>query len=544
MLKKFNIVEDKIHFLLDFNDKEWRQQNLNKVMWKPKQKIFVCPASTHNLLRLMNEFMGERYHHKLYEPVKCESYLTVKPLPLWEHQERIKEFILSKRNCIISAEMRTGKTRATMEAIREWFNRQDHLNSPTTRVVWWVAPKSATRGLKMEIKKLYPNGAEFETIPITYEQFQKVYHKELVPPVVVFDEVHKLKTMTSNRAKTALFVWQDLEDKYGESFLLVGLSGTPAPKDPTDWLGILSVIVPAFVPYPNQRVMLEDLANCIPLEVQPNVFIPQVQSWKQDKIEQFKKDYLDYVSLSIFKKDVMSLPDIVHQMVKLPPSKKTLKALQFLKTTTKTKVQLLNRIAQVSDGFLYSEDYDEETDMTTVKPSYFATPKVPQLISDLRDMKEQGTHRTTIFAGYTASIDKIVETVLSCGWKVLRMDGRGYRFFNSKYDSHNNGEDYLFEFDGSMTTNRDHIAVVGHPKSIATGLELSACPVMIYYSHTNDGESEFQSVARGHSINMNMAKGLTIKHYIHCPIDQIIINKLVNKSELQSITMGELLSYI
>ena len=63
---------------------------------------------------------------------------------------------------------------------------------------------------------------------------------------------------------------------------------------------------------------------------------------------------------------------------------------------------------------------------------------------------------------------------------------------------------------------------------------------MIYYSHTDDGEAELQSIERAHSNNMDKVKGLTIKHYIHLSIDKLVALSIKNKKKLQSISMGDI----
>lgn len=551
--------------------KKWRWEHLHDCKWDNRLKLFKVELSAHNLLAILKVVSNHREYDHLFElnsndvrkylesdlPVPI-SYSRPYPLPLWRHQELIKWWILDKRNCLVSAEMRTGKSRSTLEACREWLT----LNPDVPQEIWWIAPKSAIQGLYREVSKLYEVGlrnkgkiqvnnkyGNFSIQPITYEQMQKVYHPDLIPPIVIFDEIHKLKTHNSNRGKLATDFYLQMSERYKE-FLLVGLSGTPAPKDPLDWFNQLRVVAPYLIHHGHVNGLMEDLANTKGMETPTGFIIPEIVSWKHQRVADFTEKILDFIRLPLFKKETLKLPDKKHEMVNLPLLPSAKKAMRFLKTTCTTKIELLNKLAQISDGFLYDYDIDEVNAKKVRKTNRVKTPKEGQLIKDLIDVttlceESDLPVRVAVLGSFKETIDIITDICLDQGFSVLRIDGRGYSFLTPSSKINKDANKMLNQFDNSNELDKSmKMAVVGHPKSVATGLELSACPWMIYFSHTNDGESEFQSIERAHSANMNIELGLTIKHYIHLPIDELIINRLIEKKELQSTTIGELLSYL
>jgi hypothetical protein len=93
--------------------------------------------------------------------------------------------------------------------------------------------------------------------------------------------------------------------------------------------------------------------------------------------------------------------------------------------------------------------------------------------------------------------------------------------------------------DQSRNPDRRHrLVVVGHPKSVATGLELSATKAQIYYSIVTDGEGMLQSMERAHS--MNMRESLTIYFYFCMRSDELLYNAFQQKRDLLKLTMQEL----
>ena len=164
---------------------------------------------------------------------------------------------------------------------------------------------------------------------------------------------------------------------------------------------------------------------------------------------------------------------------------------------------------------------------------YLKCPKDQALKDLLEEYSEVG--RVVIYAGFKASVDKCVDICKTEGWKVIRLDGRGwFSTFNSK-DS-----DFLIrEF---QEGNSERIAFVAHPKSGGFGLTLTASPVVIHFSNGFDGEARVQANDRIHRPGMDKNRGATIIDIIHLETDELIIKNLDEKRKLEKMSMGELKS--
>ncbi len=571
MSKYYREDGDKIILNIPHQLKDHIKEYCNKPRFNWNSKTWSVANNLHNhhtLLRLIYEIEPFPLLKELQENPSLKEKIIKKeleskrvhPLPLWEHQKWIVNWILHLSCCIIAGEMRTGKTRGILEAIREWASRKGFINRVE---VWWISPKSAKKGLKGELQKLYgsipKDLLEITLVAMTYEEWQKVQTPSLCPQVLVFDEVHKIKTPTSNRGKLATEVFSCMEDKWGENnFLIIGASGTPAPNNPTDWYNQANTICPAWIPYGGIGILEQvigdtvSLGSTLPEEKKRGLTKIQlgarkVIGWNKEAVKDFQETYIEPIALTIFKDEVMDLPKKVHKMHRLRVSPKTKKAIQFIRKTAERKADIIQKSLQISDGFLYKKTYDEVTDKTGRETAYYRTPKEDRLI-DLLKEAEKVKPRVCVFGSFKATVDTIERICLEEGWNVLRIDGRGWQYTSSdgrvRFTSKEYIEDVLKEFDNSQMVMQEKMAVVGHPQSMATGLELSACPHLIYYSHTNNGEAEFQSIERAHSFNMDKELGLTIHHLIHLAVDELIIDRLVSKKSLQSITMGELKDYL
>lgn len=151
----------------------------------------------------------------------------------------------------------------------------------------------------------------------------------------------------------------------------------------------------------------------------------------------------------------------------------------------------------------------------------------------LRDILD--THdddgRLVVYAGFTASIDRIVQLLIKAGWGWIKVDGRGWSCsFNA-----NRPVQMLDEFQSSRV---DKICFVGHPGSAGMGLTLTKSSEIVFWSNDFNGESRIQAEDRAHRPGMDLNKGCTITDLVHLPTDQRIIDNLKLKKKLQDLSLG------
>lgn len=162
------------------------------------------------------------------------------------------------------------------------------------------------------------------------------------------------------------------------------------------------------------------------------------------------------------------------------------------------------------------------------------TPKTDVLIDQLELHEDIG--RLNVYAGFTASIDRIIKICHQQDWGTIRVDGRGWQGLTP------NGE-YLPDKDllaiYSDTKNKlcEKIAFVGQAGSAGVGLTLTASPTTFFYSNDFNGESRMQAEDRGHRIGMDRERGGHIVDCIHLDSDRYILENIKKKKDLARMSM-------
>lgn len=445
---------------------------------------------------------------------------------LWIHQQQMYNMVKTRHRCILAAEMRTGKTRPAL------YGAVD-IDGP----VWWVAPKKSLLSLKAEIKKI---NYDKKIYLFSYGAFRSTVQKNdypdgRLPQYVVFDECQKLKTPNSQQTKAALDLSEEMESEYRGNEYIVGLSGTPAPKNPGDWWSVCEVVRPGFIKESNRIMFERRLGVYTQRENNVGGLYWHLEKWKEDEVYKLYKRLSPLVQVHL-KKDCLDLPDKIYEIRKLEPSKMLLRVAQTIVDNEVHTLQAINKLRQLSDGFQYEYKYDEYTNAKTRSGMNFVgTPKIAQLEDDLDLHEDVG--RLIVYAGFQGSVDIITETCVNKGWTVLRCDGRGWSVFGGTYTV----DFCLSQMDRSSDDGTiPKLVFVANPESGGVGLELSSSPSIIYYSNTNKGEARMQSEDRAHSANMDVDRGLGIIDYCLLPTDYTIRDSLMKKKDLQSLSMGVL----
>jgi hypothetical protein len=271
-----------------------------------------------------------------------------------------------------------------------------------------------------------------------------------------------------------------------------------------------------------------------------------LKKWKQNELEALYRRLKPLVFVYL-KKDCLDLPPIQYEIVDLEPSKEMNRTTRLLVKGETNALSIVNKLRQLSDGFQYNYTYDEKLNKEVRgETTFVGSPKIQQLEEDLDEYEDVG--RVIVYAGFDASVQIISEKCVSKGWVVLEITGKGWNVYVPQDWRIDNGlgenpstELCLNEMDRS--TNMyiiPKLALVANPEAGGEGNEFSASPVIIYYSNTNKGASRMQSEARAHSNNMDKQRGLLVKDYCHLKTDYKIRESLLNKKDLQAITMGDL----
>jgi len=491
----------------DFETKEW-------VIKRTERNEFI-----------IKYLMGEPVYHQY-----GGTLTSLRPSSeLWYHQKKMYSHILSRKRCIIAGEMRVGKTFPTLLAIKD----------KGVKNAWWIAPKSALNGLKRELIKWH---FPYTIYLMTYDKFRRIYNgSDTVPSFIVFDECQKLKNPQSKQGRLARELASQQRKIHGDDAHIVLLSGTPSPKDPGDWWNLTEICQPGFLREGNHHILKQNLGEFekVMSEADGHSYHKLIR-WKKEEVERLHRRLQGLVEVFL-KKDCLDLPEKVYTLRAIPMSDDYKSAIEFVKNTEISTVQVLNKLRQISDGFLYQEgEYDEVSGSVARLTTYFPiNPKINQLITDLEELEDMmECPRLVVYCGFQATADKIVEACIKQGWSILKIDGRGWDTYNTPHSQ----EFCLSEMDGSLNTNTiDKLVVVAQADAASTGLEFSASNQVIYFSNSFDGAARMQSEDRPYSNNMDKKRGLEIIDYIHLPTDKLVRDNLLMKKTLQSITLGEVI---
>lgn len=167
-------------------------------------------------------------------------------------------------------------------------------------------------------------------------------------------------------------------------------------------------------------------------------------------------------------------------------------------------------------------------------PVFVSSPKEEVLREILEEHEDIG--RIGIFAGFTGSIDRVTSIVQSCGWNLIRVDGRGWM---SDMPAVKKPLDMITAFQEGQGI-YPKIAFTGQPGAGGLGLTLTASPTLVYYSNDFNGESRVQSEDRIHRIGMDVNRGAMIIDILHLPSDELVLRNLQKKRKLQEMSMGEM----
>lgn len=528
---------------------------------------------------------------------KTRTTNTGETEPIREHQLEMVLHMLLRRQCIIAGEMGTGKTLAAFEAIE----------LSLVPFVWYVAPRSALNGVKLEAKKWkLKTNVRF----MTYEELKGILKNwkpgDHPPTFLIGDESSRIKNATSQRSQAFDHLAEAMRKEYGDKCYIIEMSGSPSPKEPTDWYHQCEIACPGYlregdlfkfrstlavqsknsdiVGYTFNKVVAwrdgrtgicnvcgrapthechdltpkpdDGLWGTVSEQDRPHTYIPLTN--EVNRLYQRMKG----LALVKLKKDCLSLPDKQYRIIKLKPSLDLLRAARIVQSQSRTSIQQMTLLRELSDGFQYRDIVTKTSDCTFCGGSCIRfiegietqcmmceegksnetkrevieveSPKINYLPELLDENEEQG--RIVTYAGFTGSIDRICREMVKQKWEFIRVDGRGWV---SSIPGLTSGVQMLEEFQ-NKNSSYDRIAFVGHPGSAGMGITLTRSSMIVYYSNDFNAESRIQSEDRIHRIGMDENRGATIVDLICLPTDLKILENLRRKRELQSVTLNEI----
>ena len=346
------------------------------------RKIWSIANSMRNQFQL-KFLMGEPVYAWYDKPL-----LGIKSTrPLYQHQYEMASFGLSRHYCVFACEMGTGKTLAAIE-IMEHVKNNGGLQDDD---VWYIGPKSGVYAVSREFVKWK---CTIKPRMYTYEALVRELRNSSgsvdfsVPRFVIFDESSKIKTPTAQRSEAALYLANAVRETHDENGFVILMSGTPAPKSPSDWWHQCECACPGFLKEGNINKFKARL--CIIEERQSITggVYPHLVTWKDDENKCNKcgqlKEHPNHSTISAmngeasahpfaksvnevqylykrlhglvlvkFKKDCLDLPEKQYRIISVKPTAETLRAAKLIKANTPRAITALTLLRELSDGFQY-----------------------------------------------------------------------------------------------------------------------------------------------------------------------------------------------
>lgn len=509
-----------------------------------------------------------------YVPYDAELTLVEPRRKLYTHQTDMYRHAVTRRQCILAGQVGVGKTLAAIESL-EWaaenlgLARSDFL---------WVGPKSALHAVQLEFEKW---NSRVRPEMVTFEGLVKLMENwpagKPAPRFFVGDEAHKFKTWTSKRTQAAAHLANNMREEWGRGAFILLMTGTPAPKDPSDWWSLCEVACPGFLREGNVQKFKERLAWIEERESLGQKY-PFLVGWKNDSRKcakcgrlpeegdhdvlsgghahtpsanevQALHDRLKGLVMVRLKKDCLELPELRNVLVRCEPSTDTLRVAKALVKTAPSAAQALILTRELSDGFLYKDRQEKKPcpDCGKAAPclscrgtGYLVaevretvrttTPKDAALCDLMEEYWDVG--RLVVYAAFQASVDRVEELFRKAQWEVVVADGRGWRSSLPGTET-----DWLLRFQSDEDI---RIAFLGHAASAGTGMTLTASPAIVFYSNSDNGDDRMQAKGRIHRPGASEERGCTIYDLVHLPSDELIVKRLDLKENLQGLTLGEI----
>jgi hypothetical protein len=354
---------------------------------KNPKKMWSIANSARNKFQL--DYLQGKNPYGVYDmPLIYDSDESFKR-PLYKHQKEMVAQGLTRHYCIFACEMGTGKTLAAIE-IMERADLKD-------QEVWYVGPKSGTYAVERELRKW---NSRIRPRMFTYEGLVKEmrYWEDgrPAPRMAIMDESSKIKTPTAQRSQACRHLAEAIRSEHGDNGFIICMSGTPAPKNPTDWWHQCEVACPGFLRegnvnkfkarlclieerqsitggvYPHIVTWLDDESKCAvcgqlknhEYHLAPDDFTKlcgasaeNYHPWQKSKNEvDFLYQRLKGLVLVQFKKDCLDLPDKRYEEIQVMPTPEVLRAAKLISTKSTRAIQALTLLRELSDGFQYTEE--------------------------------------------------------------------------------------------------------------------------------------------------------------------------------------------
>ena len=376
--------EETLFFKFGYNKGliELIKERLERRRWNPDERCWTAPRTSRNLFvleHILNRNPYRQWDKALEQyPIPANHLEDENMLP-WEHQIELYNQCLTRKQTVIVGDMGTGKSRVVLMGIEYLAQNWDLKDGEC----WFIGPVNAVNSIQREIRKW---GCPVKINIMTYEK--AVRHAQSyagrAPRVLILDEASRLKNWGTQRTKAANHIAEAMRNEYGNDCYIWELSGTPAPKAPTDWWSLAEIARPGFLREGNVAQLRNNLCLIEQREGAAGLY-PHIITWFDNdgkcvscgklKDEHFESDmehlykpsenmleklYRRLKGLVVIKliDDCLDLPETTLHIVRVKPHIDTIRAADLIKNSSHRAPQKLILLRELSDGFQYKDVED------------------------------------------------------------------------------------------------------------------------------------------------------------------------------------------
>lgn len=454
------------------------------------KKVWSVKNSPRNQFQI--DFLQGKNPYAKYDEPLITDFKSERPLR--EHQlKEFVPFILTRKQCLLAAEMGTGKTLAAIEVL-EKILFTDQMRRDAYHLAWYLGPKSGLKAVEREMIKW-----NSKVIPrfLTYEALvreMRDWINDTPPPmIVIYDESSKIKNPTAQRSQAAKHLADSIRKYWDTEAFIVLMSGAPAPKAPTDFHNQCEIACPGFLKegniykfksrlclieerksitggvYPHIVTWLDDENKCAFCgtykddEQHNDILNAKYHDFKKSKNEvAFLYKRMSGLVLVKFKKDCLDLPDIQYEIIKVKPSPEILRVAKVIAKTAPRAINALNLLRELSDGFQYQDIPDGYRKCENCRGTGKSIEPIPDSKLDLqkpdnREYKEKET--TCPLCNGTGEVIKYKRITKQVGTPKDQ-------FFIDELDQHEEFGRYIVW--GGYTGTVDRLVAIAHKYGWAT----------------------------------------------------------------------------
>jgi len=429
----------------------------------------------------------------------------------FEHQRTTADFLTLHPRCFVFNEAGTGKTSAAAWAadylmtkgkvtrvliicpvsIMETAWRSDLFKTVMHRT---VAIAQGTRTQRQNIIK-----GNYEFIVINFDGV-KVVRKELAAggfDLIIVDEANAVKSVTTDR-------WKALASLIKPTTRLWMMTGTPASQSPLDAYGLAKLVnpesVPRFVGAFKDKVMRKITQyKWVPREDAQTI----VHQALQPAIRFTKEECLDLPDMLFSTREVPLTPQQVKYYETL--RKQMIAVAAGLQITAVNAAAMLNKLLQVSQGAVYTDDKDViEFD-------------VSNRLNELLDVIEQTDHKVLVFVPYRHTLEIVEAKVKAAGYTTATIHGGV-------------AAPRRAEIIKEFQTEDDPRILIMIPQATAHGITLTRANQVVWWGPVSSTEIYLQANSRAH--RAGQTNKVTITHLQGSPVERRLYAMLQNKIDL------------